>query len=156
MQTIKSFEVDHRKLKKGIYVSRIDGDIITYDLRFVKPNSGSYMDNETLHTIEHLLAVYARNSAIRDKVIYFGPMGCMTGFYLLLRDSVSKETVLETVRDILNKAINHTGRVFGASEIECGNYRMLNLEKAQKACREYLSVIENAADIPDYDDVNKS
>ena len=156
MQTIKSFEVDHRKLEKGIYISRIDGDIITYDLRFVKPNSGSYMDNETIHTIEHLLAVYARNSEIGDKVIYFGPMGCMTGFYFLLRDTVSEQTVLEILKDILNKAITHTGKVFGASEIECGNYRMLNLEKAQTACREYLTIIENITRIPDYDDVNNS
>lgn len=156
MDKIKSFQVDHRKLKEGIYISRIDGDIVTYDLRFCKPNSGTVLDNVTMHTIEHMIATFARNSAVKDDIIYFGPMGCQTGFYLLVRKNVPYDKVLELVKETLRQTIEHTGAVFGASEIECGNYRMLCLEKAQEACREYLGVIENAADIPDYDDVNKS
>ncbi|MGN0106624.1 MAG: S-ribosylhomocysteine lyase, partial [Hominilimicola sp.] len=101
MNKIKSFQVDHRKLSKGIYISRIDADIVTYDLRFCKPNSGEVLDNVTMHTIEHMLATFARNSDIKNEVLYFGPMGCQTGFYLLVRDVISKEKVLETVKDIL-------------------------------------------------------
>lgn len=156
MEKIKSFQVDHRKLDKGIYISRIDGDIVTYDLRFCKPNSGYVLDNVTLHTIEHMIATFARNSDIKDEVIYFGPMGCQTGFYLLVKACVDKLRVLETVKDVLKKTVNHTGEVFGASEIECGNYRTLDLAKAQKACSEYLTVLENVSDIKDYDYVNRS
>ena len=156
MEKIKSFRVDHRKLNKGIYISRTDGDVVTYDLRFVKPNQGGYLDNETMHTIEHMLATFARNSDIKDEVVYFGPMGCQTGFYLLVRDTVTPEKTLETVKDILKKTIDHRGEVFGASEIECGNYKSLNLEKAQNACHEYLGVIEPLTTILDYEQVNKS
>lgn len=155
MEKIKSFQVDHRKLNKGIYISRIDGDIVTYDLRFVKPNCGGYMDNETMHTIEHMLATYSRNSSIKDEVIYFGPMGCQTGFYFLVKSSVSREKVLEIVKDILKKTIDHEGEVFGASEIECGNYKSLNLDKAKTACRDYLEAIKDTEDILDYDRVNQ-
>ena len=154
MEKIKSFCVDHRKLDKGIYISRIDGDIVTYDLRFVKPNCGEYLDNETMHTVEHMLATFARNSDIKDDVVYFGPMGCQTGFYLLLRNSIPSEKALGTVKDILKKTIEHRGEVFGASEIECGNYKSLNLEKAQAACREYLDIIKSLTDVIDYEQVN--
>ncbi|MCD8390257.1 MAG: S-ribosylhomocysteine lyase [Firmicutes bacterium] len=154
MEKIKSFRVDHRKLDKGIYISRIDGDIVTYDLRFCKPNSGVVLDNITLHTTEHMLATFLRNSAIKDDVIYFGPMGCQTGFYLLARDSVSYDTALKTVKDVLRQTIEHNGEVFGASEEECGNYRNLSLPTAQNACREYLAVIADTNKITDYDEVN--
>ena len=156
MEKIKSFCVDHRKLNKGIYISRIDGDVVTYDLRFVKPNCGGYLDNETMHTIEHMLATFARNSDIKDEVVYFGPMGCQTGFYLLLRDSVTPAKALETIKDILGKTIEHRGEVFGASEVECGNYQSLNLEKAQDACKEYLDIINPLTDIIDYEQVNNT
>lgn len=154
MNKIKSFQVDHRKLDKGIYISRVDTDIVTYDLRFCKPNSGIVLDNVTMHTIEHMLATFARNSDIKNEVLYFGPMGCQTGFYLLVRDIIPKEKVLATVKDILQKTIDHNGEVFGASEIECGNYRTLDLESAKKACSEYLDVIKSVSNIIDYDEVN--
>lgn len=154
MKKIKSFQVDHRKLEKGIYISRIDADIVTYDLRFCKPNSGDVLDNVTMHTIEHMLATFARNSDIKNEVLYFGPMGCQTGFYLLVRDVIPKEKVLKTVKDILQKTIDHDGEVFGASEIECGNYKTLDLTFAKKACIEYLDVIKDVSDIIDYDTVN--
>ena len=85
MKKIASFSVNHDKLKKGMYVSRIDGDVVTYDLRMKVPNAGDYLSNGALHTFEHLFATYARNSALSDSVIYVGPMGCRTGFYFLLR-----------------------------------------------------------------------
>ena len=87
IQRITSFTVDHDKITEGIYVSRIDGDVVTYDLRTRIPNAGDYMDNLTMHSLEHMFATYVRNSEIGDRVIYFGPMGCRTGFYLLMRGS---------------------------------------------------------------------
>ena len=155
MDRIASFSVDHDLIEPGIYISRIDGDIVTYDLRTRKPNAGDYMDNLTMHTVEHMLATFVRNSDIKNEVLYFGPMGCQTGFYLLVRDVVPKEKVLETVKDILAKTIKHDGEVFGASEIECGNYKTLNLDCAKKACREYLEAIRDINDIITYDDVNQ-
>ncbi len=154
MNKIKSFQVDHRKLDKGMYISRVDSDIVTYDMRFCKPNTGEVLDNVTMHTIEHMLATFVRNSPISSEVLYFGPMGCQTGFYLLVRDVITKEVVLKTVRDILKQTIEHTGEVFGASEIECGNYKTLDLECAKKACREYLEVVMAIDDIITYEDVN--
>lgn len=142
MQRIKSFEIDHTKLDTGFYVSRIDGDVITYDMRFCKPNTGTVLDNETMHTVEHMIATFARNSEIADSVVYFGPMGCQTGFYLLVRDRVKPEKVAEVLRDILKKTVEHVGDVFGASAVECGNYRTLNLKKAQIACEGYLKVLK--------------
>ncbi len=154
MKKIKSFQVDHRKLDKGIYLSRKDADVVTYDMRFCKPNSGEVLDNVTMHTIEHMLATFARNSDVRNEVIYFGPMGCQTGFYLIVRDIVTKDRVLETVKMILKQTLEYEGEVFGASEIECGNYKTLDLQCAKKACSEYLEVLKNVKDIITYDDVN--
>ena len=142
MQRIASFEVDHRFITEGIYLSRIDGDITTYDLRTRKPNQGDFMDNSTMHTFEHLFATYVRNSEIGEKVIYFGPMGCATGFYLLIRNADHNET-LKTVIWTLRKIIAHTGEVFGNSEIECGNYKSLNLNSAVSEAKKYLSALES-------------
>lgn len=142
MQKIKSFEVDHTKLERGFYISRMDGDIVTYDMRFCKPNTGVVLDNETMHTVEHMLATFMRNSEISDSVIYFGPMGCQTGFYLLVRDNVAPEKVVEVMRGALSDTVNHTGEVFGASAVECGNYKSLDLKKAQTACKDYLAVLK--------------
>lgn len=141
MERISSFCADHTKIVPGIYKARIDGDITTYDMRTRKPNSGDYMDNSTMHTFEHLFATYVRNSSIAEKVIYFGPMGCQTGFYLLIRNAEDSETV-EIIKDVLKKIIAHTGKVFGASEIECGNYRSLDLYKAVEEAKRYLAAVE--------------
>lgn len=140
MKRITSFEIDHRTLKPGFYISRKDGSITTYDLRTRKPNCDDYMDNITMHTVEHMFATFIRNSAIANKVIYFGPMGCQTGFYLLV-DSVDDDTVFDITKDILEKIINYEGEVFGASEIECGNYRTLELSKAKTECEKYLEIL---------------
>ncbi len=137
LRRIASFSVDHDYIKEGIYVSRIDGDITTYDLRTRLPNCDSYMDHGTMHTLEHLFATYIRNSKIGERVIYFGPMGCQTGFYLLVRDADNTE-VLSLVKETLALIIKHEGEVPGASRKECGNYRTLSLDKAKEECKRYL------------------
>ncbi len=139
---IKSFQVDHDFIIPGMYVSRIDGDVITYDLRTRKPNCGDYMDSVTMHTLEHMFATYVRFSNKGENIIYFGPMGCRTGFYLLVRNMTNEE-VLELTRETLKQIIDHQGEVFGASRKECGNYRELDLESAKKECRAYLKNLEN-------------
>ena len=138
---ITSFTVDHTKITPGIYTSRIDGDVVTYDLRTRRPNAGDYMSDLVMHSVEHMFATYVRNSKIADRVIYFGPMGCQTGFYLLVRD-VPKEEVLEVTLNVLRKIVAHEGEMFGASEIECGNYRNLSVEAAKEEAARYLTALE--------------
>jgi S-ribosylhomocysteine lyase len=142
VKKIASFEVNHNLLREGIYVSRIDGDITTFDLRTRVPNTGDYMDNLTMHSLEHMFATYVRSSEIADKVIYFGPMGCQTGFYLLVRDAENGE-VLEVVKRTLNRIINHDGDMFGQSAIECGNYKNLDLTAAKVEAKRYLDILES-------------
>ena len=138
---IASFEVDHDFITEGIYVSRIDGDITTYDMRTRRPNMGDYMDNLTMHSLEHMFATYVRNSEIGEKIIYFGPMGCQTGFYLLVRTTPC-EKVLEVVIDVLKKIIAHDGDMPGASRVECGNYKNLSVDAARTEAKRYLSLLE--------------
>ena len=133
-----SFTVDHRKFGEGLYISRIDGDVVTYDMRTRRPNSGDYMDNITMHTFEHMFSTYIRNSTL--DVIYFGPMGCQTGFYLLVRNADNVK-VLEEIKLACQKIIDHDGDVFGASEEECGNFRSLDLETAKCEAKKYLEVL---------------
>ena len=99
MERITSFSVDHRKLTKGVYVSRIDGDLITYDIRMTQPNVEPALKPEAAHTIEHIGATLLRNGKYKDQVIYFGPMGCMTGFYLIVRD-LDLEIIKGIVKDV--------------------------------------------------------
>lgn len=140
IERITSFTVDHDKLTPGIYISRVDGDVTTYDLRTRTPNGGEYMDTRTAHSVEHMFATYVRNSAIAENVLYFGPMGCRTGFYLLVRGE-SKETVLAVVKETLGKILAHEGDVFGASRVECGNYLDLDLADAKRECAAYLTIL---------------
>lgn len=149
MNKIKSFQVDHDILERGMYISRIDGDVVTYDLRVKKPNGGDYLQNAPMHTIEHLVATYVRNSALSDAVIYFGPMGCRTGFYLLLRDSVSREAALELAQAAFAFAAEFTGEIPGNSRIECGNYLDHDLAGAKAEAAEYGRVLADltAADM---------
>ena len=142
VKKIASFTVDHDKLTEGIYVSRVDGDVTTYDMRTRVPNSGVYMDNLTMHSVEHMFATYVRSSSIGNRVIYFGPMGCQTGFYLLVRDAENTE-ILDTVKYVLSKIINHEGEMFGAVRRECGNYKNLDLDSAKAECRRYLAILES-------------
>ena len=137
---IASFSVDHDYIVPGVYISRIDGDITTYDLRTRKPNMGEYMDNITMHSVEHMIATYIRSGSIGDDVIYFGPMGCQTGFYLLVRNRSDSE-VLSALRAALKATVDNTEGMFGASRSECGNYKNLDLEAAKRECKRYLEVI---------------
>lgn len=142
MEMIASFQIDHNKLEPGVYVSRIDGDITTYDLRFIKPNTPPYLDTKSLHTIEHLFATYARNSRFASNIIYFGPMGCRTGFYLIVRELSSKDT-LTLINETLESAINHTGEIPGSKPVECGNADEHNLEKAKEDMTKYYQTIKD-------------
>ena len=140
VRRIKSFEVNHDLLEPGIYISRVDGDVTTFDMRTRKPNSGDYMDNLTMHSLEHMFATYVRSSELGGDVIYFGPMGCQTGFYLLVRNA-DAQRVLNVVRDVLEKIVNHAGDMFGATRIECGNYRNLSLDAAKAEAQLYLDIL---------------
>ncbi len=150
IQKITSFEVNHDKLMPGIYVSRIDGDITTYDLRTRRPNMGDYMDNLAMHSVEHMFATFIRNSEMKDRIIYFGPMGCQTGFYLLVRNADNAQ-VVKTVKDVLKAIVDHKGEMFGQSHVECGNYRNLNLEAAQLECERYYRVLEKKENVDIYE-----
>lgn len=140
MERIKSFEIDHNILEPGFYISRVDGDIVTYDLRTRKPNNGSYMSNLAMHSVEHMFATYVRNSEFAEDVVYFGPMGCQTGFYLLVRNQKPAD-VFAVTKKVLGQILDHEGPVFGASAIECGNYANLSLEAAKEECAAYLAVL---------------
>ena len=137
---IASFSVNHDLIDAGIYVSRVDGDITTYDIRTRKPNKGSYMNNLTMHSVEHMFATYVRNSEIGKDVIYFGPMGCQTGFYLLVRNA-DNGVVLKVVIDVLRKIIAHDGEMVGAKREECGNYKNLSLKAAKRECKKILDTL---------------
>ena len=139
MQKIASFQVDHTKFGVGMYISRIDGDIITYDIRMVKPNGWIYLTPSSLHTIEHLFATYVRNSQYSDKIIYVGPMGCRTGFYFLTRDTLSKENSIQLIKETFQFIANYQGEIPGATIEECGNYLDHDLETAKK---EVLPLLE--------------
>lgn len=141
MKQIASFSVDHDKLEKGMYVSRIDGDVITYDIRMKKPNGGDYLSNGALHTFEHLFATYARNSEYSGSVIYVGPMGCRTGFYLLLRDTVDKKDAITLVREAFRFIKDFEGVIPGSRREECGNYREHDLAGAKEVAKDMLAVL---------------
>lgn len=141
MKKIASFTVNHDKLEKGMYVSRVDGDVVTYDVRMKKPNGGDYLSNGALHTFEHLFATYARNSALSDQVIYVGPMGCRTGFYLLVRDSVSKEQAIALVQESFRFIEGFEGEIPGSKREECGNYLEHDLPGARAVAQDMTAVL---------------
>lgn len=142
MEKIASFMVDHTKLEPGIYLSREDRGVITYDLRFIKPNTPPFLSNKALHTIEHLCATYLRNSKFSENVIYFGPMGCRTGFYLLTLGLTHKE-VIGLVKKTISDLSDYEGPIPGQSEIECGNHKELDLQEAKKELIKYNDVIKD-------------
>lgn len=143
MERIASFTVDHNKLTKGMYISRIDGDIVTYDIRMKKPNGGDYLENAAMHTFEHLFATFARNTKYKDSVIYVGPMGCRTGFYLLLRDNVCTEDAINLVKASFEFIKNFDGEIPGTTKIECGNYLEHNLEGAKAVAEDMCKVLKD-------------
>lgn len=143
MERIASFSINHDTLKKGLYVSRIDGDTITYDIRCAVPNCGVYLDNDGIHTIEHLFATYVRNSEYSNSIIYFGPMGCRTGFYFITRDSLSKEDVIKLVQESFNFIVEFDSEVPGTKPAECGNYREHSLSKAKEYASDMCEVLRD-------------
>ncbi|MBP5467203.1 MAG: S-ribosylhomocysteine lyase [Clostridia bacterium] len=142
MEKIASFTVDHDTLKKGVYVSRIDGDAITYDIRMKTPNGGEYLSTAAAHTVEHLFATFVRNGRFKDYVIYVGPMGCRTGFYLILRDKVSYADALTLIKDAFAFMSEFDGEIPGCTKKECGNYLEHDLNSARKEARAFLQIAE--------------
>ena len=142
MEKIASFCVDHDKLCPGIYVSRQDGDITTYDIRVCTPNHPPFMENAVMHTIEHLFATMARNSEYADQVIYFGPMGCCTGFYFLVRD-MEQSTAVSLILSILKEISQYDGEIPGNSSKECGNYLEHDLSGAVHVASVYYQTVKD-------------
>lgn len=141
MEKIASFTIDHLKLEAGLYVSRIDrqGDcfVTTFDLRITAPNREPVIDVPALHTIEHLAATYLRNSEKKDDIVYFGPMGCRTGCYLIMFGRLCSEDVFPLVIDMCNFIIGYEGAIPGASPAECGNFSEQNLTMAKFYIKKY-------------------
>ncbi len=142
MKRIASFSVDHRELPKGVYISRTDDDIITYDVRMCEPNVDTPLTPGVSHTTEHILATYLRNSEYSDNIIYVGPMGCLTGFYLLTR-GISTDTVLDLLRSGYAFLKDFEGAIPGATAEECGNYSLQDLPGAKKIAAEYCEVLKS-------------
>ena len=143
MKTIESFLVDHTVLTAGIYLSRVDGDAVTYDLRLKRPNVEKVLDNAPIHTIEHLFATYVRNSKYSESIIYFGPMGCRTGFYFIVRDNMSHEMVVSLVKEAFDFIAAYDEEIPGVSAKECGNYLDHDLDGAKREAAIYADAIKN-------------
>lgn len=142
MERIASFTVDHTVLVPGLYLSRRDGTTVTFDLRFKKPNTGDLLSNAELHSVEHVIATLLRNSPQKDAVIYFGPMGCQTGFYFLFDgEQLSNANAVRLLQRVFTAAAKFDGAMPGASARECGNYRNLDVELARRCCAYYADVI---------------
>lgn len=142
MKKIASFEVDHNKLKQGIYISRVDDNIKTLDLRFKKPNTPPFLSNAAIHSIEHLFATIARNSEYSKNIIYFGPMGCRTGFYFLVKD-LSDEDALNLTKEVIFKISEYKGELPGNTAKECGNYKEHDINLAIKEAKDYYEIIKD-------------
>ena len=149
MEKIASFTIDHIRLNTGVYVSRRDKigveTVTTFDLRMTKPNAEPVMDTAAIHAIEHLGATYLRNDpAWKDRVIYFGPMGCRTGFYLLLAGELESRDILEPVERMMGFIAGFEGEIPGASARDCGNYLDMNLPMAKYHAEKFIrEVLEN-------------
>lgn len=151
MEKITSFTIDHNRLQPGLYVSRKDKvgaeTVTTFDLRLTSPNEEPVMNTAEMHTIEHLAATYLRNESVwKDKVLYFGPMGCRTGFYLLLAGDYSSREVLPLVADCFRFVADFADEVPGASARDCGNYLDMNLQMANYWGRRYAALLETIDD----------
>lgn len=148
MERITSFTINHLVLQPGLYVSRKDkwNDCVvtTFDMRITAPNREPVIDMPALHTIEHMAATYLRNSQLKDKVVYFGPMGCRTGCYLVMFGDLSSEDVVGLVLDMCDFIIGYEGEIPGATPVECGNYSEQNLNMAKFYIKRYKeNLIDN-------------
>lgn len=147
MELIASFKVNHLKLLPGLYVSRKDKvgieTITTFDLRFTAPNIEPVMDIPAVHTIEHLGATFLRNSNMKDKVVYFGPMGCRTGFYFIFAGDCNSESILPLIEEMVHFIIDFDGEIPGATPEQCGNYQDQNLPMAKYYAKNYLEALSH-------------
>ncbi len=149
METVSSFEVDHDRLLRGVYISRIDSvgaeKVTTFDLRMKLPNVEEVLSNGGIHTIEHLMAVYLRtqSGAFAEQVLYVGPMGCRTGMYLILKGLPQPKDIVPILTELFEYISKFDGQVPATTSIECGNYRDHNLEDAKKEAALYLEVLKN-------------
>ena len=143
MEKIASFTVNHDVLMPGLYLSRRDGSVVTFDLRFKKPNTGDLLSNSQMHSVEHLIATLLRNSAGKDAVVYFGPMGCQTGFYFLFDgDKLTNGQAIALLQAVFARAAVYDGPMPGCSAAECGNYRNLSVEEGRACCAWYSRLID--------------
>ena len=151
MEKITSFTIDHIKLQPGLYVSRKDSvgceTVTTFDLRFTSPNEEPVLNTAEMHTIEHLAATYLRNEPQwKERVLYFGPMGCRTGFYLLISGDYTSAEILPLVKGCFQFIAEFTGDVPGASAKDCGNYLDMNLPMAKYWGARYFKLLETITD----------
>ncbi len=151
MEKITSFTINHIKLRPGLYVSRRDAvggqTVTTFDLRLTSPNDEPVMNTAEVHTIEHLAATYLRNAPVwKERVLYFGPMGCRTGFYLLLAGDYTSRDILPLVRDCFRFIGDFSEAVPGASARDCGNYLDMNLPMANYWGRRYAALLDNISE----------
>lgn len=153
MKKIASFTIDHERLEPGIYVSRRDttpaGDVITtFDIRMTRPNREPALTPKSLHAMEHLAATFLRNHAEwQNRIVYWGPMGCCTGNYLLVQGECSSRDILPLIRETMRFVAVFEGEVPGATPRDCGNYSFMDLDQAKKDARRYLDVLDNATDV---------
>jgi S-ribosylhomocysteine lyase len=153
MKKIASFTIDHERLEPGIYVSRRDttpsGDVITtFDIRMTRPNREPALTPKSLHAMEHLAATFLRNhTEWQNRIVYWGPMGCCTGNYLLVQGECSSRDILPLIRETMRFVAAFEGEVPGATPRDCGNYSFMDLDQARKDARRYLEVLDNATDV---------
>ena len=152
MEKIPSFTINHNLLEPGIYVSRRDvtpsGDVITtFDIRMTRPNREAALDPRALHAMEHLAATFLRNHPEwKDRIIYWGPMGCCTGNYLLIQGDLESRDILPLIQETMQFVADFEGEVPGATPRDCGNYSYMDLPEAKKAARKYLEQLSDASD----------
>lgn len=151
MNKIASFQIDHRRLNRGVYVSRRDllgqETVTTFDLRLKAPNTEPALSPAVAHTIEHLGATFLRNHPEwRARILYFGPMGCLTGFYLLMAGGYQARDIVPLVRELVAFVADYAGAVPGATPVECGNYRLMDLAAAKLEAQKYLDEVLHGLD----------
>lgn len=152
MKKIASFTIDHNRLLRGIYVSRVDttplGDkVTTFDIRMTEPNRQEALSPRALHAMEHLVATYLRNHPVwAPRIVYWGPMGCCTGNYLLVQGTPEPREILPLMQEAMQFVIDFEGAVPGATPRDCGNYSFMDLSAAKAAARDYLTFLDTATD----------
>lgn len=152
MKKITSFTIDHNRLSRGVFLSRRDttpsGDIITtFDVRMTEPNRQTPLSGAAIHAMEHLAATFLRNHPVwGERIIYWGPMGCLTGNYLIVSGDYSSEDMLPLLRETFGFIASFSGDIPGATPRDCGNYSFMDLDGARRAASDYLEILKNPAE----------